>query len=204
MLIGCCLLGTAASAQPSEMLCWTDDDGRRICSDSFSPEDSRFDRDVLNQQGIKIREEQGEITDEERAAMDAVRLAQEAERQRRAEQAQYDKMLLDSFLTVADMETRRDRLLEQIDGQETVIELYLGNLQRKLESLNKQGERYAPRNTSEGAPPMPMNLELDIERTNSSIDKFEQRLNEIRAEQERVRLQFESDINRFRELTNGA
>ena len=113
-------------------------------------------------------------------------------------------MLLDSFLTVADMETRRDRLLEQIDGQETVIELYLGNLQRKLESLLKQGERYAPYNTNDGAPAIPTNLALDIERTNSSIDKFEQRLDEIRNEQERVRLQFESDIDRFRELTNGA
>ena len=80
MLVGSGLLAGAASAQQNDLYCWTDENGKRTCSDSFTPEDSRFDRDVLNQQGIKVRVEQGEITDEERAAMDAVRFAQEAER----------------------------------------------------------------------------------------------------------------------------
>lgn len=199
-LAGFGLLPDQASAQ-RDYVCYNDENGVRICGDYIPPEDARFDRDVINEQGIVLRREQGEITDEERAAIDAQRQAEEQALQEARDLQQYGQMLLDSYSSVRNIETMRDRMLEQIDGQITVIELYLNNLTRKLADLHDRSQRFAPYNESENAPPLPQNIALDIDRTESSIEMFRQRLEERHRDQEETRDSFEQDIAYYRQLT---
>ena len=182
------------------MVCYTNDAGRLICGDSVRPEDSRFDRVILNQQGIVIRQEQGEITVEEQAAIDEAKRIEEERLRTIAEQQRYDQMLLDAFLSDEDIASLRDRRLEQLDSQIRIIEILLRNLYSREEELNSRAQRYAPYSEDEAAAPVPDNLALDMQRTQANIDLREKMLNDIREDQEEIKRDFQRDIDRFREL----
>ena len=192
------MFATKASAQ--RIYCWTDDAGMTHCGDSVPPESARHDREVRNQQGVRIATEEGEITEEERAEIDQQREEEERRLAAEEESQAYDRMLLAAYVSVEDIETLRDRRLELIDSQILVTENSLGNLRKKLEELRRNEQRYAPYNEREGALPVPRNLKLDIERTESSIVVREQTLDGLRENQEQIRLEFERDIERFRQL----
>lgn len=198
LLAGCSLLGAAAGAQ--NLICYENEQGRTVCSDRYVPEDSRFDREIRNDQGVVVRTEQGEITEEEQAAIDAAERARVAAEREAEERRRYGQMLLDSYSDVASIESQRDRILEQIAGQISVIELYLSNLENKLGDLERQAERFSPYSENEDAPPLPENLSLDIERTRSSITLFRQRLDESLQNQEDTRREYERHIETFRQL----
>jgi hypothetical protein len=194
-------LGLAAgNVLAQDIYCWKDEAKITRCGDSVPPDQSEFDREVRNEQGITLRFEEGEITPEEQLAI-AERIRLELEQRAALEdQQRRDRVLIDSYLSIEDIEKRRDRIIEQFEGEITVTDLYLANLSRKLESLMRSTQRYAPHSDREDAPPIPENLSLDIERTESSIAMFAQRLKEIQAGQETTRTRFETDIARFREL----
>ena len=190
----------AANVCAQEIYCWDDESGFRHCGDSVPPDEARHDREVLNEQGIRIRSEEGEITPEEQAEIDRLNREEEARLREREESRRYDRMLIDTYLRVEDIENLRDRRLELIDSQIRVTEIYLRNLNRKLDGLKRDAGRFAPYNNREGASPIPENLSLDIDRTESSIEVREQALSEIRDNQIQTTLEFQRDIERFREL----
>lgn len=190
----------ATSAVGQDIYCWKDDAGVTHCGDSVPADQARFDRNVRNEQGVILRFEEGEITPEEQQAIvERLRLEEEAAREKE-ERERYDRMLIDSYENVDDIEARRDRFIEQFQGEIIVTELYLGNLGNKLETLMERSQTYAPHNTNANARPIPENLALDIQRTESSIAMFNRRLTEIHADQQSTREQFEKDIIRFRQL----
>jgi hypothetical protein len=194
------LLAANVSAQQA-LYCWNED-GKRVCSDRVPPESVKFDREILNEQGITIRTEEGEITPEERLALEEqARIEAEI---RRAEELrlQRDRMLLDTYPTVLAIENLRDRRLEILGGQVRAYEIYVSNLHKKLEDLEKAKQRYAPLSDREDAPPLPENLLLDIERAESQILLYERQLELNRQNQEEIKRSFEEDIIRFRELKN--
>jgi hypothetical protein len=197
-LAGVGLFATNASAQ--RIYCWTDDAGLTHCGDAVPPESARHDREVRNRQGVRIATEEGQITEEEQAAIDRQREKEERLLAAKEESQAYDRMLLAAYLSVEDIETLRDRRLELIGSQILVTENSLANLRTKLEELRRNEQRYAPHNDREGALPVPRNLTLDIDRTESSIVVREQTLEGLRENQEQIRLEFERDIERFRQL----
>jgi len=196
------LLSQPVLAQ-SKLYKWVDNEGIVHYGDHVPPEFANRDRDVLNLQGVTVGFEEGEITAEEQAELARLRAIAAAEQAAREDTARRDRMLLDTYLSVADIEDLRDRRLELIDSQIKVTEFYLSNLHKRLESLEKESTRFAPLNEDEDAPPLPEYLSLDISRTRSSIALYQQRLDQSRSEQGQLRRAFELDIERFRELRGG-
>ena len=182
---------------------WTDKDGVVHYGDRVPPEYANNDRDVLNNQGVRVGFEEGEITPEERAAMDARHAADEQQRQVRLDAARRDRMLLETYLTVSDIEDLRDRRLELLESQIKVTELYLGNLRKRLVGLQEEAGAYKPYTTKPEAPQIPENLALDISRTAASINVYEQTLSRTRADQLQLRTSFNNDIARFKQLKGG-
>ena len=182
---------------------WTDDKGVVHYGDTIPPEYAKQDRNVLNSQGVNVGFEQGELTPEQRA--EKARLAAEAEqaKHQREEAARRDKTLLETYISVSDIEDLRNRRLELLEGQIKVTELYLANLRKRLVSLQDEASNYKPYTTRENAPQIPENLALDISRTAGSINLYEQTLSHTRSDQEAVRNSFDSDIRRFKELKGG-
>jgi len=191
------------TGQPGKLYQWTDDKGVVHYGDSIPPEYAKADRNVLNQQGVHVGFEQGELTPEQRA--EKARLAAEAEKakQQREEIARRDKMLLETYISVSDIEDLRNRRLELLESQIKVTELYLANLRKRLLTLQDEASNYKPYTARENAPQVPENLQTDISRTVGSINLYEQTLSHTRSTQETVRNSFDEDIRRFKQLKGG-
>lgn len=211
---GATLLVVAAIALPSDssaqrgqreqrLFKWTDENGVVHYGDKVPPEYADRDRDVLNARGVTVAFEEGEITEAERAVAAAREAEAEKDRQAKAEIARHDRMLLQTYLSVADIEELRNRRLELLESQIKVTELYLGNLRKRLVGLQDEASNFRPYTTRENAPQIPENLQLDISRTTSMISLYEQTLSRTRSDQTQLRSSFENDIARFRELKGG-
>jgi hypothetical protein len=208
---GATLLVVAAIALPSDgsaqreqrLFKWTDENGVVHYGDKVPPEYANRDRDVLNEHGVAVGFQEGEITEAERAAAAAREAEVERERLAKAEVARRDRMLLETYLSVADIEELRNRRLELLESQIKVTELYLSNLRKKLLGLQSEASGFKPYTTSEKAPQIPENLALDLSRTTSMITLYEQTLSRTRSDQVQLRNSFDSDITRFRQLKGG-
>ena len=182
---------------------WTDRNGVVHYGDAIPPEYANLDRNVLNDQGVSVAFEEGEITPEERAVIQERERALAADRAAKAEIARRDRMLLETYLSVSDIEDLRDRRLELLESQIKVTELYLGNLRKRLVGLQAEASDFKPYTTRADAPQIPENLALDIRRTTASITLYEQTLARTRSDQQTLRNSFDGDIARFRELKGG-
>jgi hypothetical protein len=207
LVVAAVVLPSAASAQSRSdgprLYKWTDRNGVVQYGDKIPPEYANVDRNVLNDQGVRVGFEEGEITSQERAVIEERERALEAERAAKAETARRDRMLLETYLSVADIEDLRDRRLELLESQIKVTELYLGNLRKRLVGLQAEAGDFKPYTTRPDAPQVPENLALDIRRTTASISLYEETLSRTRADQHALRSSFDEDIARFRELKGG-
>ncbi|HVY65413.1 MAG TPA: DUF4124 domain-containing protein [Gammaproteobacteria bacterium] len=182
---------------------WVDDKGVVHYGDSIPPEYANRDRNLLNRQGVRVGFEEGEVTEEERAEIARKKAEAEAQAAAQAEIDRHDKMLLQTYITVADIEDLRDRRLELLESQIKVTELYLTNLRKRLVMLQEEASPFKPYNANPDAPQIPPNLALDLSRTTSSIANYEKMLSKTRADQMALRTSFDEDIARFRELKGG-
>jgi hypothetical protein len=171
--------------------------------DTIPPEYANADRDVLNRQGVRVGFEEGEITPEERAVIEQRQAAEDQRRQAQLEVARRDRMLLQAYSEVSDIVDLRDRRLELLESQIKVTELYLTNLRKRLVNLQEEASDFKPYTTRSDAPQIPANLALDISRTTGSINVYEQTLSRTRADQRALRVSFDNDIERFKELKGG-
>lgn len=187
-----------ANALGQKIRRWVDDNGVVHYSEVVPPEYADRDRDVLNTQGIPVDFEEGRITEQERRELERLAAEEEARRLEAQRIATRDKMLLDTYLSVEDIEDLRDRRLELMESQIKVTEQYLSNLRKRLGDLQREAERYAE-SAAAGAG-LPPELALDISRTTASISLYEENLNRTRAEQDELHAAFASDITRFIEL----
>jgi hypothetical protein len=209
---GATLLVVAALALPSigstqspapRLYKWTDRDGVVHYGDKIPPEFANLDRSVLNDQGVRVGFEEGEVTDAERAVLAERERVLEADRLAKAEIARHDRMLLETYLSVSDIEDLRDRRLELLESQIKVTELYLNNLRKRLVGLQAEASVFKPYTTRADAPQIPEDLALDISRTTASISLYEQTLSRTRSDQQALRNSFDNDITRFREIKGG-
>ncbi len=191
-----------ASAQ-HRLYRWVDENGIVHFGDRIPPEFADRDRAVLNAHGVPIDREEGRITDAERAALEQVRAAEAAARAARVEIARRDRMLLETYLSTADIERLRDSRLEMLESRVTVTALYLADLNDRLARLRADATRYKPHSDRENAPHMPVELTREIARTEASIASYEQTLERTRKEQAELKSQFDSDIERFKQLKGG-
>jgi Domain of unknown function (DUF4124) len=182
---------------------WTDDKGVVHYGDSVPPEFANRDRNLLNNQGVRVGFEEGEVTEEERAELAKKKAAADAAAAVQAEIDRHDRMLLQTYITVADIEDLRNRRLELLESQIKVTELYLNNLRKRLVGLQEEAAVYKPYTTNADAPQIPENLALDISRTTSSINNYEKMLSKTRSDQTALRASFDDDIVRFRQLKGG-
>jgi len=207
--VGAILLVVAAIALPSigsaqqKLYKWVDENGQVHYSETVPPEYSNRDRDVLNNHGVRVGSEEGEVTEAERAVIAERDARAEADRLEKEKIARRDRMLLETYISVADIEDLRNRRLELLESQIKLTEVYLGNLRKRLVDLQAEASNYKPYSTREDAPQIPENIALDMSRTTASIALYEQTLSRTRADQTALRNSFNDDIARFRELKGG-
>ncbi|MEX1994342.1 MAG: DUF4124 domain-containing protein [Steroidobacteraceae bacterium] len=194
------LVAGAADAQSgkdkTKLYRWVDKDGQVHYGDSVPPEYAEQDRDILNRQGVPVGREEGTITPEEAAAIAAAEKAARDEKKRKLR----DRVLLQTYQNVQELEVLRDTRLELVDAQLTIQEQSLANLRAQRTQVLRQASRFAPLSKEADAPQMPDGLTDDLERSASDIETQEKNLYKRREERENIRLNFEADIQRYKEL----
>ncbi len=175
---------------------WTDDDGVVHYGDKVPQEYRDRKKRILNEQGVTVGFIDGRKTEEELAA-EAYERRLEAEREKRR---RADKVLLSTYLSVAELEMHRDRRLELLLAQQKVAELYLRNLRRRMVSLQEEAGNYKPYTVEAEAAMIPADLAADLSETKDRINRQEEQLAEQRREAAAVEQKFADDISRFRML----
>jgi hypothetical protein len=190
-------LGSSAVAGNEQRVYkWTDDEGNVHYSDSIPAEYAERPKEVLNDHGVTVGELEGKKTaeqlEQERIENDR-RVAQEL--QRRADQA-----LLATYLSVDEIIMHRDRRVELFQAQSRVTELYLRNLDRRLQGLREEASRYQPYSTDPDAPMIEDGLAAELRETKDTISRHERNLKKYESDEQRIIERFDGDIQRFKTL----
>jgi hypothetical protein len=193
------LLAGAAGAQidkQKKLYRWVDKNGQVHYGDSVPAEYAEQDREVLNRQGVSVGREEGTVTPEEAAAKAVSDKAVRDEQKRKLR----DRVLLQTYQSVQELEILRDNRLDLVDAQLTIQEQSLSNLRAQRAQIERLAARYAPANTAADAQPLPEELAADLDRSASDIQTQESNLVRRREERENIRKTFEADIERYKEL----
>ena len=175
---------------------WVDADGNIYYGDSIPVEFRERPKEILNEHGVTIDNLEGKKTPEqleqERIEKQA-RVAQEL-------QERADLALLQTYLTVDEIEMHRNRRVELFQAQSRVTELYLRNLESRLQKLRDNASRYQPYSTDSGAPMIDEGLAEDLRRTKDTINRHERNLMKYESDEEQINERFDGDIARFKIL----
>lgn len=197
-VILCVLLPLSVAAQQQERgtFKWVDDEGVIHYGDRIPPEYADKPKQRLNEQGVAVEHLEGKKTEAQLAAeKKAAELELQRELQRRADQA-----LLNTYISVAEIEMHRDRRVELFRAQARVTELYLRNLARRLDQLKREAGRFKPYSSDPNAETIDPSLVAEIKDTEGAIRRHEDNLGQFRSEEKQIRDRFEGDIERFKRL----
>ena len=149
----------AQSDKQKKLYRWVDKNGQVHYGDSVPAEYAEQDRDVLNRQGVPVGREEGTITPEEAAVKAAADKAARDEQKRKLR----DRVLLQTYQSVQELEILRDNRLDLVDAQLTIQEQSLSNLRAQRAQIERMASRYAPANTGADAQPLPDELAADLD-----------------------------------------
>lgn len=172
---------------------WVDENGVVHYGDRLPPQYAKKESSILNKQGVEVGRTEAQRSPE-----------QIAEDQKRADavlrQKQHDAFLLTTYTSVRDIEALRDERLGQISGQRRAAELYVEGLHSRLSNLQSRARNFAPYSDKAGARRMPDDLAEDLVRTMNEMKAQKNALVAKDAEETALRKEFQSDIERYREL----
>jgi hypothetical protein len=195
MLITAVLLFIMAIPLQARIVCWTNKEGVKECGDKVPPEYAELGHKELDKRGFVVDETAREKTDEELA--EEKRQAELlAEQERLAEEAaRRDKILLDTFSSVDDIEMTRDGKIAAIQTSISLAEARNQKLQSELDKLVQQAA-----NEERAGKPASEDLVKDIESLRRQINDNNNFIAEKQKEQDLVREASAKDVERFKEL----
>jgi DNA-binding transcriptional MerR regulator len=174
-----------------------DGSGQTHYGDSMPSACAGYDTEVLNDNGMLVRLIEGDRTRAARLEREAVEGKARKEREARA---QRDRTLIETYLTVADIERLRDQRLELLVSQYRITEQNIKNLRERQARLEQQIARFKPYSNQVNAPPLPDHLAEEMVNTVNGARVYAESLTKNKKEQAEVKSTFEADIKRFKEL----
>jgi len=198
------ILGTALFAQSpapanpkgTGIICWSDKSGRQVgCGYTVPPEFANNPTRELNTRGITVKKSEAVLSGEALRARQEEDARRKEEEQERVAQRKRDVALLNSYTSESEIESRRDRDLQQLDltlvGLQTTLKQQRATeaeLRRRIDNFAKNGK------------PPPDNLTEDMTRASSDVIATERLVSQKRNEQEAVRVKYIELRARFAEL----
>lgn len=175
--------------------CWTNKDGVRECGNAVPPEYAQQGHEQLNKRGIVVDEQErakteAELEVEREAAAEA---AAQAERDRL--QAEKDRVLIDTYSSVDDLELTRDGRIDSIEGQIKLTESQVEKLRKNLDEIIATAAELE----REGRKPSEK-VQQDIDNVNQQIARKQAFIDGKRREQDQVRTDFAEQIARFKAI----
>jgi hypothetical protein len=189
-------LVSGAAADTGRVYRWVDDEGVVHFDDSIPPEYAELPKQILNDHGVTVDNVRGKRTPEE---IEAERAAEELELQKELQQ-RADLALLATYLSEDEILMHRDRRVELFQAQARVTELYLRNLDQRLNALLIEAAEYQPYSKDESAPQIDPGLAEDLMETKGTIERHQKNLLKYQTNEQTIIARFDGDISRFRTL----
>jgi hypothetical protein len=172
---------------------WVDEQGITHYGDRVPPEYAAQEHRVISGRGIELERTEAQKSPEQLAV-------EEQNKMDAARRADRDRNLLNTYVSVQEIERLRDQRLTLLSDQIKVTGQVLEILNGKMSQLKVSSTRFRPYSSDPNAPPMSDQIAEDLVRLGSDIHTQEENLREKRSEQANMSKQFESDIARFKEL----
>ncbi len=188
------LMLTVSGAQ-ARLYRWTDEDGVVHFSDRVPPEATGKERKVYDDEGdlvetVPAAKTPEQIEAERRKAEEARRRKEAAERQARA-----DRILMQMYGSLADIEAIRDERLKLIDTAIEILEKReallvdkLSGIRAKIARLHEQGKR----------PSEALSQQLEV--ASQALEGTRRELAARRSERQATEARFARDMERFKDL----
>ncbi len=177
---------------------WTDEHGVVHYGDKIPPQYAKDQRQILNDQGLTVKTLDAQKTQQQIQAEQAHKAAAQAQKEREAERASRDRMLLDTYTSVDDIKQARDSRLQALEGQMKITGTTINNLQNTLVGLEQQAKNLKAREQ-----PLPETLQKQLDEARRELMENQRFLVGLQKKEDAVRSQFGNDIARFQQLTAG-
>lgn len=188
-----------AASKSSTFKCWTNKDGVRECGNVVPPEYAQEETRTINKRGMTVEVQERAKTQEELAA-ERQREKEEQQRiadeeRRKEEQANYDRLLLGSFTSEADIISARDRKLTSLDATITVNQVSLEKLNEQLATRLKRANELDKKDK-----PIPDDLAKEISDLQRQADDKAAFIQARQDEKSQLQEQYDGYLKRYREL----
>lgn len=193
LLAAACYAAGSSSSNGRTLYKWVDNQGVTHYGDHIPPEYAGQEQHIMNSQGIEIDRLDAQKTPEQLAADDQKKFEAQQSLNR-------DHNLLSTYASVQEIERLRDQRVTLLSDQIKVTSQFLEVLNGKLGKLRTASMRFKPYNSDPAAPTMPDQVAEDLVRVGNDIHTQDQNLRAKQSEELKMRNQFESDIQRFKEL----
>ncbi len=174
-----------------------DSKGQTFFGDSMPAECQNLDTEVLSDRGNVLRVIDGE---QSRALKEQHKSAEDAEQKAKQDAAMRDRMLVEAYLSVKEIEALRDQRLALVESQMHLDEQNLGALRDREQRLMRQVLRFSPYSDKPNAAPIPDHIVEEMVTVMKSDTVTEERITSKQTEKQDLQVKFDSDIKRFKEL----
>ena len=196
-------LGSAAALAQSKgggkIICWKDKTGKVLgCGDRVPPEFEDSATKELDRRGV-VRKTTGTAEEEARRAAEQEELSKRkaAEKKRLAEQSRRDAALLGTYAHEKEIDQRRDRELQAVDGQIRQLQALQKNAAARVIDAQTKAEAAE----KAGRPSDVLNDEAA--RARGDLTKIERNIAGKEKEKEEIRARYAETKKRYVELRGG-
>ena len=193
------LVGWPAAGALAQTRVYTckDANGKTITADRPLEECQGREQRILGKDGTLIQKIDAPLTTEQRAERAAEEKKKKVEDDRKREQLRKDKALLNTYENVDDIESKRQRALQQVEREARESEKRMTLLQKNAADNAAEAEFYKKK-------PRPADLKRRMDENEAALRAEQLLLQSKRDEVTQVNLKFDDDKKRYIELTGGS
>lgn len=190
------LVDVAAVAQSRIYTC-KDANGKTVTSDRPLPECQGREGRVLSGQGTTVKRIEAPLTPEQIVAREAAEQKKRAEEERRREQLRKDKALLNTYASLDDIESKRQRALSQVEREAREAERRISLLERQASENRSEADFYKKK-------AMPSDLKRRLDENEAALKAEKNLFGQKKDEVAQVNVKFDEDKKRYLDLIGAA
>lgn len=170
---------------------WVDKEGRVHFSDAVPADAAKDERQIIDEHGTVRRVLPRQKTDAE--------LVEEARHERELQQqANYDKSLLKTYLTIDDLKKAGNERIDTIDSHIEQAQKQVTDGQEKVAELRSKAA-----STQAAGQAVDPDLQRQIEQYESALLQSREQLSQLRQDRQRAEDQYIHDVERYKQLQAG-
>lgn len=185
---------THAQTVPRGTVYCCTDNGHQVCGDVLPPQCFGKSYREMSPQGTVRRTVEAPLSPEQLAKREAEERARRAEVARQRAEMRRNQSLLETYSSVADIDTRRDRAVESVELELRQAEARQAQLMKKRSGLLREAEFFQKR-------PMPPNLAAALRESDSELAAQSSIIEAKRRDIDAIRSRYEQDRSRYIALT---